>query len=411
MSFTQEAVDCLVGMWNAEAEEIPHPKDAPVDNGSKNVNWIAFKNSIKSGPLYQKTVDDFIKWRLEQPEHTDYLYQDLTNYFIYLHELKKPDGSWLYAPTSLRGWFSTFIRYFQLVHLQDIEALAPIISILLSKWETGYSPNKACTFTKEQLKKFMNEAENTPYNMQVKAYVPLVLSFAARGIEALFMDWSQLEYLPEKRMYYLTYDRVKTRGQNRESDQHSLIVGKSECAALTAYINCFSAKEREGRFFRKLTQQGDKVVSSKQVLGKNTLAEFGKYIAKWLNLPSPEKYTGHWPRRTAITQLAEAGRTVQQIKCLTGHKSDTVVQGYIDNSSRMKTANAKAISLDDDAENVPPPPPAAAVPVPVLAVQQSASSSSPRKRSLGEMLSRSDGPVNITINVTNGGIHGDIKLF
>ena len=48
--------------------------------------------------------------------------------------------------------------------------------------------------------------------------------------------------------------------------------------------------------------------------------------------------------------------TVPQIKLVTGHKSDTIVQGYIDQSSTMKQRTADILSLDGpqtDSDGIP----------------------------------------------------------
>jgi len=42
---------------------------------------------------------------------------------------------------------------------------------------------------------------------------------------------------------------------------------------------------------------------------------------------------------------ADAGMTLPQIKSTTGHKSDSVVQGYIDNSMVQKKTSADALSV------------------------------------------------------------------
>jgi len=68
------------------------------------------------------------------------------------------------------------------------------------------------------------------------------------------------------------------------------------------------------------TKQG-KLIATKQKVGKNTIDEYGKDIAKYLQLPEPEKYTGHFIRRTVTTL---AGLTVQQIKYLSGHKATSI---------------------------------------------------------------------------------------
>ena len=64
-----------------------------------------------------------------------------------------------------------------------------------------------------------------------------------------------------------------------------------------------------------------------------------------LELPNQELFTGHCWRRTAVTNLANKGHTLPQIKAVTGHESDTVVQGYIEKSATelLKTAKSMAI--------------------------------------------------------------------
>ena len=133
----------------------------------------------------------------------------------------------------------------------------------------------------------------------------------------------------------------------RDSDKNALITGKIEVDCLKLYLSTFESGMKDaadGRLWRKLTftKQG-KLVAAKQKVGKNTIAEYGKDIAKYLQLPEPEKYTGHFIRRTVTTLAAESGLTVQLIKCLTVHKSDAVVQGYIDNSTAMKMTGSRSI--------------------------------------------------------------------
>jgi integrase len=63
-----------------------------------------------------------------------------------------------------------------------------------------------------------------------------------------------------------------------------------------------------------------------QVVGKMTCKKFSEAIATRLLLPNPLHYTGHCWRRTAATLAANAGLSMAQLKCLTGHRSDTVLQ-------------------------------------------------------------------------------------
>jgi integrase len=63
-----------------------------------------------------------------------------------------------------------------------------------------------------------------------------------------------------------------------------------------------------------------------QVIGKNTCKKFSEAITTRLLLPNPSHYTGHCWRRTAATLAANTGLTMAQLKCLTGHRSDTVLR-------------------------------------------------------------------------------------
>jgi integrase len=82
-----------------------------------------------------------------------------------------------------------------------------------------------------------------------------------------------------------------------------------------------------------------------QLIGTHTASNYGKEIAFALELPNYEKYTGHCWRRTTITIGANAGLTLPQLKALSGHKSDTVLQKYIDNSGPMKATVSEAIQV------------------------------------------------------------------
>lgn len=86
------------------------------------------------------------------------------------------------------------------------------------------------------------------------------------------------------------------------------------------------------------------------MIGKNTAAEFGKDIAKVLNLPNPGRYTGHCWRATSLTWAANAGLSVNQMKSISGHQSDSVIEGYIRNSTFMKHTTSAALALDSELE-------------------------------------------------------------
>ena len=77
------------------------------------------------------------------------------------------------------------------------------------------------------------------------------------------------------------------------------------------------------------------------------IAKFPRFIAEALGLPNPEYYTGHCMRRAAISHASDKGLTLTQIKGISGHKSDSVVQSYISKSHAQRALAANALSLDE----------------------------------------------------------------
>ncbi|XP_065223762.1 uncharacterized protein LOC135847948 [Planococcus citri] len=83
---------------------------------------------------------------------------------------------------------------------------------------------------------------------------------------------------------------------------------------------------------------------SRQPIGINKLRGVPKLIAKYLNLPDAEKYTGHSFRRTSTSILANAGANSETIKLHSGWKSDSAPNRYINESVQHKAKTANIIA-------------------------------------------------------------------
>lgn len=66
-----------------------------------------------------------------------------------------------------------------------------------------------------------------------------------------------------------------------------------------------------------------------QVIGKNKFGKMPSDIAKYLQLPNADHYTGHSFRRTSATLLADSGADLTTLKRHGGWKSSTVAEGNI----------------------------------------------------------------------------------
>jgi integrase len=90
-----------------------------------------------------------------------------------------------------------------------------------------------------------------------------------------------------------------------------------------------------------------------KVIGKNSLGKFPQFVAKFLELPDYELFSGHCFRRTAATLMADAGTDKITLKRAGRWKSDQVVDGYIaqSTSSKLKIANALASAVMQNDSN------------------------------------------------------------
>lgn len=91
-----------------------------------------------------------------------------------------------------------------------------------------------------------------------------------------------------------------------------------------------------------LNYQSGKCTS--QRIGINKFTKMGRDIATFLQLPNPEKYSGHSFRRSSATILVDAGGDITALKRHGGWKSTAVAEGYIDNSMKNKMNTAKKIT-------------------------------------------------------------------
>jgi hypothetical protein len=66
-----------------------------------------------------------------------------------------------------------------------------------------------------------------------------------------------------------------------------------------------------------------------QNIGHNKTSDWGKLMAKHLNIAAWNTYTGHCFRRTGATQCADNGATTIQLMRRGNWKSPTVAEGYV----------------------------------------------------------------------------------
>lgn len=101
-----------------------------------------------------------------------------------------------------------------------------------------------------------------------------------------------------------------------------------------------SPKGKNNKFF----QNYQKGKCTAQAIGINKFGNMPKEIARFLNLPDADLYTGHTFRRTSATLLADSGADITTLKRHGGWRSSNVAEGYIENSVDNKLKIGKQIA-------------------------------------------------------------------
>ncbi|KAB0793714.1 hypothetical protein PPYR_13334 [Photinus pyralis] len=110
-------------------------------------------------------------------------------------------------------------------------------------------------------------------------------------------------------------------------------------AMIKKYVDLRAKNVKNNRFF--LTYRKGRCINCP--IGINTMGNVCKDIASFLNLPTPERYTGHCFRRSSATPLANCGGDLLTLKQHGGWKSSAVAEGYVEATRERKIEVANLI--------------------------------------------------------------------
>lgn len=215
------------------------------------------------------------------------------------------------------------------------------ILILLGKTR---DPKKSRTFTRSEFETFLLKAPNTPKNLMLKVVASLGIYGALRRAELSDMkttdvkiyDDHMLVHVPPKKTFKKRSFVLPTHSNIQLCPVHYF----------NLYMDLRKNKDHPRLFIRITTKKNGTDSIYNQPIGINTIGSYPQEIAKYLNLPDSHLYTGHTFRRTAATIVAEEGGSLVQIKRLGGWTGNTVVEGYIDSTTRSQIQVANLISKD-----------------------------------------------------------------
>lgn len=290
---------------------------------------------LKSKDEYEKAHDDFQTWCKKKNVADGYVSANVL--VAYFNELKE-----VRAPTTLWSTYSKLKKTLLARNAVNIDD-PPFKKLKeqLKQYGLDYVPKKSKLFSQEEIYSFCREAPDEVY-LAMKAMSLIGIIGALRHTE----------------LYELMLEDIVDRGEElfvtiRSTKPHrakSFICQRNpdqQLCPVAIYRRYLRTRPVADKLSKARSPPGSAVwlryergKSTCQRIGKKTIAECPPRIATFLKLSEPDLYTGHAFRRTGATCAVNNGADLLQLKRLGDWKSDSVAQGYLEDSVPEKRKRA-----------------------------------------------------------------------
>ena len=142
----------------------------------------------------------------------------------------------------------------------------------------------------------------------------------------------------------ITIPKTKTGNKRVFTITDEIIENISALQLIRKYLNLRPFNVHHQTFF--INYRNGKC--SSQVVGVHTFGKIPSHIAQYLQLPNANRYTGHAFRRSSASLLVETGADILMLKSHGGWKSNSVAEGYIEDSISRKNEISNRILTGGD---------------------------------------------------------------
>jgi integrase len=308
---------------DSESDEM---SNAPPDIADeKNLNLLP----KKSGDLYKKQYSVFIQWCNEK-KITEYNENVLLAFFSQKAEKYKSSTLW-----------STFsMLKATLIAKNNINIGSyPKLMAYLKRQNVGYKAKKSNVFTKSEINTFLLQAPDDTYLM---CKVCLIFGLAGGCRRQELRDIS-IDNIEDRNDILLVKIPDAATGKWRIfAVTDKVCEGRSALEIYHKYVSLRPIYVTHKTFF--ISYRNGRC--NNQVVGIHTFAKIPSIIAKYLNLPDTNNYTGHCFRKTAVS-LANAGADIMTLKGQRGWRSSPVAERYVEDSPSNKLKMTNEILNDN----------------------------------------------------------------
>jgi len=299
-------------------------------------------NPIKSTKRYEDTWNKFIKYTGCLP---DKLCEEIfIQYFDYLRNEKQFASSTLWTEYSMLN-YKVKILYGQKLQMM------PRLTMQLKSYEAGYQRKTSSIFTMSHINKFLESAPNDNSFLHKKAISVISICGGLRCADLVTITCNDLLF-DVTTGYWIKYTVSKQ--INFITNKFNVPLNYSQY--ITNYCNRLrELKIYESRLWKTYrTRRDGSSYYTSQPMGIHILGKIPIEIAKYLQLPNSESYTGHAFRRSTASAMAESGASTALMRTHFNWKSESTSMKYIESTDTQKLkisdfiqGNNKSISTNE----------------------------------------------------------------
>lgn len=234
-----------------------------------------------------------------------------------------------YGKGTLWSIYSCINHNFQCMKKTNLKSFTRL-KIIMKRLTEGHVSRKAKVFLEAQIKEVLSSLDDeNVYELADKIGISLLFYGMLRQNEVLQLEVQDMELHESDGEVVVKFPyATKTRDQGFE-----YFVPEKLRSSFVKYIGQLDPRKGPTtRFLKNWSVQGKRRV---QNMGEKKVRELVKKACKILNIPD-KNYTTHTFRRSAATILADNGVTMVNLKRHGRWSSDSVAEGYIDNSKKIK---------------------------------------------------------------------------
>lgn len=284
-------------MTEEESRMSDSDSDSPMDVETPEETTSDRQIPEKSKTLYEGAYKKFDEWR-SRNSITSVDENCLLAYFTQEMGSQKPSTKWSH--------FSMLKATINMNLGIQIATFTNLVSFLKKKSD-GYSPKKSKILTRADIFRFLKEADDDKY-LALKVVLIVGVYGACRREEILKLTLNDIEDTGVNVRINVPNPKTKTirqfvitKGNSPGVDMLKLFRSYAQKRPLDVPHSRFFVGYRSGK-------------CTKQAIGINSIAHMPKQIAEFLNLPSPQEYTGHCFRRSAVSVLGDSGVDIAILK-------------------------------------------------------------------------------------------------